>query len=57
MAPREDGHSQSIELIGAGRTKRDLFSRFEIPASVRGFISFVVIDGDKEQLIPLAIPG
>jgi len=57
VAPREDGHSQSIELIGAGRTKRDLFSRFEIPASVRGFISFVVIDGDKEQVIPLAIPG
>jgi hypothetical protein len=57
VAPREDGHSQAIELIGAGRTKRDLFSRFEIPASVRGFISFVVTDGDEEQLIPLAIPG
>jgi hypothetical protein len=57
VAPRTDGHSQSVELIGPGKTKRDLLSRFEIPANVSGFVSFVVKDGDKEHLIPLAIPG
>jgi hypothetical protein len=57
VPPRADGHSQSVELIGAGKTKRGLFSRFEVPASVTGTIWFVVIDGDKEQEIPLVIPA
>jgi hypothetical protein len=57
VPPRADGHSQSVELIGAGRTKRGLFSRFEIPASVAGEVSLVVTNGDEEALIPLVIPG
>jgi len=57
VPPRADGHSQSIELIGPGRTKRGLFSRFEIPAGVVGTISLVVKDGPKEHLIPLVIPA
>lgn len=57
VPPRADGHSQSVELIGSNKTKRELFSRFEIPADVHGFVSFVVIDGKKEELIPIAIPG
>jgi hypothetical protein len=56
VRPRTDGHSQSVELIGPGKTKRGLSSRFEIPASVTGTIDFVVLDGDKEDLIPLVIP-
>ena len=57
VSPRADGHSQSVELIGPGRTKRHLFSRFEIPSDVRGTVSFVVKDGGKERLIPLVIPA
>jgi hypothetical protein len=57
VAPRADGHSQSVELIGAGKTKRRLFSRFEIPDSVAGEVQLVVTDGDEEALIPLVIPG
>src|SRR6185295_3519785 len=29
---RQDGHSQSVELIGPGKTKKGLFSRFELPS-------------------------
>jgi hypothetical protein len=57
VPPRADGHSQSVELIGAGKTKRGLFSRFEIPAGVAGEVSLVVTDLEEEQLIPLVIPG
>ncbi len=55
--PRADGHSQSVELIGAGKTKRRLFSRFEIPASVSGELALVVIDGSERQTITLVIPA
>jgi hypothetical protein len=57
VPPRADGHFRPVELIGPGRTKRGLTTRFEIPASVSGELAFVVIDGDKTHLIPLAIPG
>ena len=57
VPPRADGHSQSVELIGAGKTKRGLFSRFEIPDSVAGAVWFVLTDGEEEQVIPLVIPG
>jgi len=56
VPPRADGHSQSVELLGPGRTKRRLFTRFEIPAGVAGAVAFVVIDGDKTATIPLVIP-
>jgi hypothetical protein len=57
VPPRADGHYRPVELIGPGRTKRNLTTRFEIPASVRGEVSFVVLVGDEEELIPLVIPG
>ena len=57
VGPRPDGHSQSVELIGAGRTKSDLFTRFEIPAGVTGDVEFLVIDEGTSKAIPLAIPG
>ena len=57
VPPRPDGHYRPVELIGAGRTKRNLTTRFEIPASVSGQVSFVVLVDDEEQLIPLVIPG
>lgn len=57
VPPRADGHYRPVELIGPGRTKRNLTTRFEIPADVVGAMSFVVIDGDEEQVIPLVIPS
>jgi hypothetical protein len=57
VRPRADGHYRPVELIGPGRTKRNLTTRFEIPASVAGEVSFVVLAGDEEGLIPLVIPG
>jgi hypothetical protein len=57
VPPRADGHYRPVELIGPGRTKRNLTTRFEIPASVTGTLSFVVLAGGKKQLIPLVIPG
>ena len=56
VPPRADGHYRPVELIGAGRTKRNLTTRFEIPAVVSGAVSFVVMSGDEEALIPLVIP-
>jgi hypothetical protein len=57
VPPRADGHYRPVELIGAGKTKRNLTTRFEIPASVTGAVSFVVLAGGEEELIPLVIPG
>jgi len=57
VPPRADGHYRPVELIGAGRTKRNLTTRFEIPASVSGEVAFVVLAGGEEKLIPLVIPG
>lgn len=57
VPPRADGRSAPAELIGAGKTKRGLTTRFEIPASVSGEVGFVVIVGDEEQVIPLVIPA
>jgi hypothetical protein len=57
VPPRADGHYRPVELIGAGKTKRNLTTRFEIPASVTGALSFVVLDGDEEDLIPIVIPA
>jgi hypothetical protein len=57
VAARTDGHSQSVEHIGAGRTKRGLSSRFEIPASVTSDIEFLVIDEGTSKALPLAIGG
>lgn len=45
LAPRGDGQSQSIELIGPGKTVRNLFSRFEIPTAMTGTFALVVNDG------------
>jgi hypothetical protein len=52
---RRDGHSQSVELIGAGKTKRRLFSRFEIPADARGEFRLVVRNGSTEKGIVFTI--
>lgn len=57
VPPRADGHFRPVELIGPGKTKRNLTTRFEIPASVTGELSFVVLAGGEEKRIPIIIPG
>lgn len=57
VRPRPDGRSQSIELIGAGKTKKDLRSRFEIPADHTGKIELIAIDGSKRRYLAFDLPG
>ena len=57
VAPRRDGHSQSIELIGAGKTKTRLFSRFEIPAGMTGRFRLVVVNDAAVKAIPFVFRG
>lgn len=54
---RPDGRSQSIELIAAGKTKRGLRTRFEIPAGVVGEVALIVIDGDARSRVEFSLPG
>lgn len=53
--PRKDGHSQSVELIGARKTKKGLFSRFEIPAGASGTFALLVRSGSTERAIKFTI--
>lgn len=55
VAPRKDGHSQSVVLIGAGRTVKNLMSRFEIPTGASGTLAILVLDGSIHHLIPFKI--
>ena len=55
VSPRRDGHSQSVELIGARKTKKGLFSRFEIPAGLTGTFNLLVRNGSVERAIPFRI--
>jgi hypothetical protein len=52
---RADGHSQSVELIGAGKTKRGLISRFEIPTGMTGKFGLVVKSGGTQRVISFTI--
>jgi hypothetical protein len=54
--PRRDGHSQSVELIGAQKTKDGLFSRFEIPAGMTGKFALFVKNGEARTGIVFTIP-
>jgi hypothetical protein len=55
VSPRRDGHSQSVELIGAKKTKKGLSSRFEIPAGLTGRFTLLVRNGSIEKAIPFTI--
>jgi hypothetical protein len=57
IGPRRDGHSQSIELIGAGKTKRALFSRFEIPTGMTGRFGLIVHSGKASKTIAFNLTG
>jgi hypothetical protein len=49
--PRRDGRSQSLVVIGEGKTAKNLFSRFDIPAGLAGTYSLLVRDGSTEKRI------
>ena len=55
--PRRDGHSQSAELIGAKKTKKGLFSRFEIPSGMTGAFALLVRNGSTTRTIKFTIGG
>ena len=57
IGTRADGHSQSAELIGRGKTKRGLISRFEIPMGMTGKFGLVVKSGGTQRVIPFTIKG
>jgi hypothetical protein len=50
---RADGHSQSIELIGAKKTKAGLISRFEVPVKQLDGAFRLIVDNGAEKAIPL----
>jgi hypothetical protein len=57
VRPRADGRSQSIELIGAGKTKRGLRTRFEIPAAMPGEYALIALDGGARRYLVFTVPG
>jgi hypothetical protein len=57
ISARTDGRSQSVELIGAHKTKKGLSSRFEIPAGMTGTFALLVRLGSVQKSITFAIGG
>jgi hypothetical protein len=57
LRARKDGHSQSVELVGAHKTKKGLFSRFEIPAGTTGKLLLLVRSPGVERAIQFDIGG
>jgi hypothetical protein len=57
IAPRRDGHSQSIELLGAHQTKKSLFSRFDIPAGMTGRFALIAVTDSGSKAIPFLVGG
>lgn len=57
VSARRDGHSQSAELIGAKKTKKNLFSRFEIPSGTTGTFALLVRNSGTEKDLTFTIAG
>ena len=55
VGPRRDGRSQSVELIGRGKTKVNLFTRFDIPSGLYGTYRLIIKDQSAEKGIPFTI--
>jgi hypothetical protein len=52
VAPRADGHSQTIVLIHRNEFSDGMLSRFEIPSGLTGTFALVVRDGSVQAAIP-----
>jgi len=57
VSARKDGHSQSVELVGAHKTKKGLFSRFEIPSGLTGTFTLLVRSSGVEKSIKFTLGG
>jgi hypothetical protein len=57
VKPRTDGHSRPVALIAAGKTKKGLHARFEIPAGSHGKFALIVISGSTRKTVSFTIPG
>lgn len=57
VGARRDGHSQSVELVGARKTKRGLFTRFEIPAGTTGTFTLLVRMSGVQKSIKFVVGG
>lgn len=57
VTARKDGHSQSVELVGPRKTKKGLFTRFEIPAGTTGRFALIVRSSGAEKTIQFDIAG
>lgn len=57
ISARRDGHSQSVELVGSHKTKKGLFSRFEIPSGMTGKFALLVRTPGFEKSISFSIGG
>jgi len=55
VAPRKDGHSQSVVLVGLGKTAKNLISRFEIPNGTSGALGLLVMDGSNHRIATFKI--
>jgi hypothetical protein len=52
---RHDGHTQSVEHIGAKKTKTGLFTRFEVPGDALGGDFRLIVDNGAEKAIPIKL--
>jgi hypothetical protein len=55
LLARQDGHSQSIARIDAGKTAKALSSRFEIQDGLTGAFALFIDDGSSTKAIPFTI--
>jgi hypothetical protein len=56
LRARDDGRSQSIGVIGLGKTLRRQSTRFEIPAGLPGTYSLVLFENGKQGRIKFTLP-
>jgi hypothetical protein len=54
---RADGRSQSIVLIGRGKTVTGLQTRFEVPSGLTGTFTLIVRNGSARGSIRFTVPG
>lgn len=55
VGSRKDGHSQSVVLVGSGKTAKNLISRFEIPTGTSGTLALLVTDGSIHRVVTFKI--
>lgn len=57
VQPRADGRSQSVGVIGPGKTLRRLSTRFEIPVDLAGTYTLLLGNNGKRGKVTFKLPG